>query len=107
MVKKYDRAKYNIDTDLGINYQDIPPWRSYQLTTHGNTMAELIENAVIAEVDQYGDDLDYYGLSDAPTNKIREWAIEILLDTTGDSKLESKDQILVHVIPKKESEKGK
>lgn len=56
------KPKYQIDTDLGIDYADCGPWRSYHLTTDGNTKAELIENATIAEVDQDGGELNDYGL---------------------------------------------
>ena len=53
-----------IDTDLGIEYQDAGPWRSYHLVAQGATYQELLDDAVIAEVDQDGGDLRYYGLRD-------------------------------------------
>ena len=60
-----------IDTDLGLEYQDEGPWRSYNLTTNGSSLQELLDNATISEVDQDGGDLDYYGFNEA-SNKIQE-----------------------------------
>lgn len=54
-----------IDTDLGIDYADEGAWRSYEMTTHGDSLAELLENVTIAEIDQDGGELDCYGLGDA------------------------------------------
>lgn len=58
-------CKYNIDTDLGIDYRDSGRWRSYQLYASGNSEAELMEDATISEIDQDGGDLATYGLEDA------------------------------------------
>ncbi len=73
-------AKFNIDCDLGINYQDEPPWRSYQLTTLGDGITELIEEACISEVDQEGGDLACYGLNEA-SDDVREAAEDMILET--------------------------
>lgn len=70
----------HIDQDLGIDYRDIGPWRSYQLQTQGDTLQELIENAVISEVDQDGGDLDYYDLGDA-SNEIYESGMRLITQT--------------------------
>lgn len=51
--------------DLGIDYRDVSPWRNYELSTDGNSVEECLSNAVIAEVDQEGDDLRCYSLKDA------------------------------------------
>lgn len=53
-----------IDTELPIEYRDIPPWRSYRLTAQGETLNQLLESATISEVGQDGDDLKCYGLED-------------------------------------------
>lgn len=47
--------------DLGIDYADSGPWRSYDLNTHGTNYDELLANATIAEIDQDGGDLACYG----------------------------------------------
>lgn len=57
-----------LNEDLGINYQDCGVWRSYQLETYGDTMEELWDNAVIAEIDQDGGELDCYGMGEAPSD---------------------------------------
>ncbi len=62
----------NIDTELSAEYQDVPPWRSYHLTAEGSSLTELLESATIAEVDQDGGDLRYYGLVNAPNAVIQE-----------------------------------
>ena len=55
-----------IDTDLGIEYQDSGPWRSYRITASGNSVKEMIDDATVEEIDQDGGELDCYGLDDAP-----------------------------------------
>lgn len=54
-----------IDTDTGVDFRDEAPWRSYMLTTSGNTLVELLEKSVITEVDQEGGELASYPLYDA------------------------------------------
>lgn len=57
--------KYNInDEDLGVNYQDSGPWRSYSLDAHGDSASEMVEEATISETDQDGGTLDCYGIAD-------------------------------------------
>jgi len=56
---------YSIDTELGIDYRDCGPWRSYRFETSGDTLAELIDNGTIEEVDQDGGTLDCYSLQDS------------------------------------------
>lgn len=73
-------SKYGIDTDLGVSYQDIGPWRSYQLTAYGDSFNELLEDASISEIDQDGGELaGPYPLEDA-TNEVHEIAIQYLTD---------------------------
>lgn len=67
-----------IDEDMGIDYQDAGPWRSYQLTTYGETLAQLFENACISEIDQDGGtitDRDLFENSD-------EWEIALKMIET-------------------------
>ncbi len=73
------RVKYNIDQDLGIEYADEGPWRSYQFTASGDSLLELVEDAQISEVDQDGGDLRCYGLDEA-TEKMRELAEKLILE---------------------------
>jgi len=53
-----------IDEDLGINFCDEGPWRSYHFYTSGKTKAECMEDATISEIDQDGGELNCYGLED-------------------------------------------
>ena len=43
--------------DLGIMHQDSGPWRSYELSTSGHTLEELLENAYVSQIDQDGGEL--------------------------------------------------
>jgi len=56
------RPLYHINTDIGLDYQDTPPWRSYTLETSGNTRSSLMSNAWIEEVDQDGGTIDSYDM---------------------------------------------
>jgi len=71
------RYRMTIDTDLGVEYRDAGPWRSYHLVARGNTESELLANASIAEIDQEGDDLDCYGIEDAPV-AVEEAAYDVI-----------------------------
>ena len=51
--------------DLEVDYRDSGPWRSYELSTYGNTVQELIDNATISEIDQNGGEITCYGYGDA------------------------------------------
>jgi hypothetical protein len=57
-------------------------WYCYDLTSDGSTLEELVENAVIGEVDQDGGDLDCYGLEDAP-NAIQDAAMRVFEQHLG------------------------
>ena len=58
-------ACYNLSIeDLGVEYADSGPWRSYSLETSGDTLKDLFLNAQIAETDQDGGSLECYGLDD-------------------------------------------
>jgi hypothetical protein len=61
----------HIDEDLGIEWRDAGPWRSYHLTASGNNEEELFEDATIEEVDQDGGTLDCYGYNDC-SGKLEE-----------------------------------
>ncbi len=52
------------DFNLGVDWQDAGPWRSFHLDTHGETKEELLANATISEVDQDGGELHCYGTED-------------------------------------------
>jgi hypothetical protein len=54
----------NID-DLGVDYQDAGPWRSYSFHTYGSTLEDLWDNATVSEIDQDGGELNCYGASEA------------------------------------------
>jgi hypothetical protein len=60
--------KYQIkDGDLGIEYADHGPWRSYEISeASGLTKDELLNNLTVSEVDQDGGELRCYGYHDAP-----------------------------------------
>ena len=58
---------YIDNLDVGVDFADEGPWRSWYLTTEGSTLKECLDNASIAEVDQDGGDLDCYGIDDAPS----------------------------------------
>lgn len=60
--------KYSIDTELGIEYQDAGPWRSYHLYASGDSIQELIEDSSISEIDQDGGELDCYGINETYKN---------------------------------------
>lgn len=65
--------------DMGINYADEGPWRSYSLDSYGLTFADLLNNATIEEIDQDGGSLRWYGLDDCPTNEVYDRAYAMLL----------------------------
>ena len=74
------KVKYYIEEDLGIDYRDAGPWRSYELTAGGDTQAELIEDATISETDQDGGELDCYGFEDA-SNEVQEAVLKLIMET--------------------------
>lgn len=59
-------SRFNIDTDLGIDFADEGPWRSYRLTAGGDSLTELLDSAEVEEIDQDGGTLDFYPIGDAP-----------------------------------------
>ena len=81
------KIKYTIDTDLGIEYADTPPWRSYHLTASGNTIDDLYNDITVSEVDQDGGDIDCYGIeycsSEVLAAVIREFTACVLLTASG------------------------
>ena len=64
--------KYNIDSDIGIDWQDSGQWRSFNLYATGDSMKELIEEACISEIDQDGGELNSYGLEHASNEVFKE-----------------------------------
>lgn len=69
----------NIDiSDLGVEYRDCGPWRSYGLETYGATFEELWDNAVVYETDQDGGELDCYGAGEAPHDVYK--AVEAIIN---------------------------
>lgn len=64
--------------DLGIDYQDEGPWRSYELSTDGTNVKELQENCTVSEIDQDGGELRTYGWEDLPNNEVID-AVEIAI----------------------------
>lgn len=69
---------FYIQEDLGIDYQDAGPWRSYELVTYGDDKEQLLANATIAEIDQDGGELDCYELCEAISDVAV--AVEKLID---------------------------
>lgn len=63
--------KYSINTDLGIQYQDIPPWRSYEVSAEGNTLEELLDECYISEIDQDGGELNTYHFTNGSNEAIK------------------------------------
>jgi hypothetical protein len=63
--------------DLGVDWQDAGPWRSFDLTTHGETLEEMRANAAISEVDQDGGELCTYGLEECSSDVERAVEREI------------------------------
>lgn len=79
------RDKYNIQEEMGIDYQDIAPWRSYHLEAWGNSYDELIENALITEMDRDGGDIDTYEAVGTPLEgKAREIIFRYLVHNGRD-----------------------
>lgn len=61
-----------IDRELPIQFQDEGPWRNYYLVSDGTKLVELIDNAVIFEVDKSGKDLRNYPLNKASKSVFHE-----------------------------------
>jgi hypothetical protein len=59
-----EKPKYSIETELPLDWADEGKWRSFHLYAHGDTLQELIDNAVISEIDQDGGEITSYGLLD-------------------------------------------
>lgn len=75
--------KYSVDTDLGIDWQDAGPWRSYQLTASGDNLSALLKDAYISEIDQDGGDLDNYSLKNCD-GEVWEKSVKLLEKLTGE-----------------------
>lgn len=84
---------FNIDeSDIGIEYQDAGPWRSYGLESSGETIEELFENATIYETDQDGGEIDSYSIDDAEVEVYRV-ANKFLSDLVSGDVSEKEEQI--------------
>jgi len=68
-----------IDEHLDIDYQDSGRWRSYHLSTDGDNLQELTENADIFEIDQDGGEITNYELCNASNEVIKE-ASKVIAD---------------------------
>lgn len=51
--------------ELGVDWEDEGPWRSFHLDTEGECLANLLDNASVAAVDQDGGDLYNESLYDS------------------------------------------
>ena len=70
---------YSIDTEIGIDFADAGPWRSYHLETSGDSFNEMVENATVSEVDQDGGTIDAYSLGDA-SSQIEIECLRMIID---------------------------
>lgn len=71
-------SKIQIDGyDLDVEWRDSGKWRSYELTTHGDTVQQAIDNAAISEVDQDGGEIDTYGFDDA-SNEVQKAVMNVI-----------------------------
>jgi hypothetical protein len=71
--------RITIDQDLGTEYRDAGPWRAYHVMTSGDSLGELIANAVISEIDQDGGEIVTYDLPDA-SNAVQESALRLIAE---------------------------
>lgn len=70
--------KYMIDeSDLGIEYQDEGPWRSYGITSYGDSLQELLMEATVYETDQDGGELNCYSIYDS-SNEVEKAAFKVI-----------------------------
>ena len=58
--------KYEVIKQLSYDYEDVPPWRSYEVHAAGDDLRSLIMDAHICELDQDGGELAFYPLDWAP-----------------------------------------
>lgn len=70
---------YQIDTDIGIDFADAGPWRSYHLETTGDSFNEMVQNATVSEIDQDGGELDTYSIEQA-SSQIEMECLRMILD---------------------------
>lgn len=76
------------ESDIGIDYQDEGPWRSYGVQSEGSTIDELLENAYIYETDQDGGELNCYPIDDA-SNEVYGAAMQVLGKFIGEGNYEA------------------
>ena len=74
--------KYSIDTDIGLDYADSGPWRSYNLVADGDSATELYNNAYIVEIDQDGGELNQYDIGELPYKGF-EYCLDLIEELTG------------------------
>lgn len=63
--------------DIGVDFADSGPWRSYALEATGRTLKDLLDDACIFEIDQDDGTLSDYNLGDA-SSEVYDAAVEIL-----------------------------
>lgn len=68
-----------IEKQLDTMHSDEGPWKSYELYAEGNNLDQLMETAIISEIDQDGDDLRHYSIGNASWEVFKE-AEQIILE---------------------------
>jgi hypothetical protein len=71
--------KYYIETEIGIDFADAGPWRSYHLDACGDSFQELVDSATVSEIDQDGGELDCYELRQA-SSEIETAVLRLILN---------------------------
>lgn len=66
-----------IESNLEIDYRDVPPWRSFEVSARGNSVSEMLVDATISEIDQDGGEIRSYGLEDA-SNEVSQRAESLI-----------------------------
>jgi hypothetical protein len=69
----------SIDEDLGVDYQDAGPWRSYQIIGQGKSIAEFLKDVLIYEIDQNGGELNYYDIDNAD-REVENAAVKLIIE---------------------------
>lgn len=73
IAKKY---KYKINREIGIHLEDESGSRDLRLTSYGDSLKELLEDAVIEEIGDDGKEFHCYDLLHASDNvRIKAYAI--------------------------------
>jgi len=51
---------YTLNNYIEVEYQGEGPWRSYHVESEGDNLEELLDNAIVYEIDQEGDVITEY-----------------------------------------------